>query len=110
MCGRFAQYAPIDLAAGDKAALRELDPQLNLAGALKQREPRYNLAPTQIAAVLARNAETQPEVKGLRWGLVPSWRRPPFLSSTMVWSPIPQRKEIGSEEAIYRRTDHQLPA
>ncbi|MHB1059063.1 MAG: hypothetical protein ACYC0F_14385, partial [Rhodanobacter sp.] len=35
---------------------------------------------------------------------------PPVLSSTAVWSPIPQPKEIGREEAIYRRTDHRLPA
>ena len=35
---------------------------------------------------------------------------PPLLSSTAVWSPIPQLKEIGREEAVYRRTDHRLPA
>ncbi len=35
---------------------------------------------------------------------------PPVLSSTMIWSPIPPSKEIGREEAIYRRTDHRLPA
>jgi hypothetical protein len=35
---------------------------------------------------------------------------PPVLSSTAIWSPIPQPKEIGREEAVYRRTDHRLPA
>ncbi len=30
MCGRFAQYAPIDVDAEDEAALRELGPQLDL--------------------------------------------------------------------------------
>jgi hypothetical protein len=35
---------------------------------------------------------------------------PPLLSSTAVWSPIPQLKEIGREEALFRRTDHRLPA
>jgi hypothetical protein len=35
---------------------------------------------------------------------------PPVLSSTAIWSPIPQPKEIGREEAFYRRTDHRLPA
>ncbi|MDO1530471.1 hypothetical protein QMK61_16660 [Fulvimonas sp. R45] len=35
---------------------------------------------------------------------------PPVLSSTAVWSPIPQPKEIGREEALFRRTDHRLPA
>jgi putative transposase len=35
---------------------------------------------------------------------------PPVLSSTAIWSPIPQPKEIGREEAVYRRTDHRLSA
>ncbi|MGY4883900.1 IS1595 family transposase, partial [Xanthomonas citri pv. eucalyptorum] len=35
---------------------------------------------------------------------------PPILSSTSVWSPIPYPKEIGREEAFYRRADHRLPA
>ncbi|WP_416203702.1 MvdC/MvdD family ATP grasp protein [Xanthomonas euvesicatoria] len=35
---------------------------------------------------------------------------PPILSSTSVWSPIPYPKEIGREEAFFRRTDHRLPA
>ena len=35
---------------------------------------------------------------------------PPSLSSTAIWSPIPNDKEIGREEAFYRRTDHRLPA
>ncbi|WP_232782288.1 MCP four helix bundle domain-containing protein, partial [Xanthomonas citri] len=30
---------------------------------------------------------------------------PPILSSTSVWSPIPYPKEIGREEAFYRRAD-----
>ena len=35
---------------------------------------------------------------------------PPPLSSTAIWSPIPNDKEIGREEAFYRRADHRLPA
>jgi hypothetical protein len=35
---------------------------------------------------------------------------PPVLSSTVIWSPIPRLKEIGREEALYRRADHWLPA
>lgn len=35
---------------------------------------------------------------------------PPRLSTTTVWSPILNDKEIGCEEALYRRTDHWLPA
>ena len=35
---------------------------------------------------------------------------PPVLSSTANWSPIPPDQEIGREEALFRRTDHRLPA
>jgi len=39
------------------------------------------------------------------------WRDvPPLLSSTMIWSPIPNQKEIGYEEAFFRREDHRFPA
>lgn len=30
---------------------------------------------------------------------------PPLLSSTAIWSPIPNDKEIGREEAFFRRTE-----
>lgn len=98
MCGRFAQYAPIDLAIADAAALHELDPGLDLAGTLNQREPRYNLAPTQTAAVLARNAEGQLEVKGLRWGLIPSWAKDSKIGS----SGINARVETVHEKPMFR--------
>ena len=35
---------------------------------------------------------------------------PPVLSSTAIWSPIPQSKEIGNEEALFGRTDHWFSA
>ena len=35
---------------------------------------------------------------------------PPHLSSGVVWSPIPQTKEIGREEAFFGRADHRLSA
>jgi hypothetical protein len=35
---------------------------------------------------------------------------PPVLSSTTIWSPIPQTKEIGREEAFFRRANHRLSA
>lgn len=98
MCGRFAQYAPIDVSAAEQAVLRELDGQLDLAGALNQREPRYNLAPTQTAAVLARNAEGQLEVKGLRWGLIPAWAKDTKIGT----SGINARVETVSEKPMFR--------
>jgi putative SOS response-associated peptidase YedK len=75
MCGRFAQYAPIMLSGAAQVVLEELDPDLDLAGTVNQREPRYNLAPTMRAAVTARNGEGRLEVKALRWGLIPAWAK-----------------------------------
>ena len=39
-------------------------------------EPRYNIAPTQTAAVIRQHA-TEPirKLSMLRWGLIPSWAR-----------------------------------
>jgi putative SOS response-associated peptidase YedK len=98
MCGRFAQYAPIDVDPEIEGAIRELDPQLDLSGTLNQREPRYNLAPTQTAAVLARNAEARLEVKGLRWGLVPSWAK----ETKIGLSGINARVETVAEKPMFR--------
>ena len=33
---------------------------------------------------------------------------PPILSSAAIWSPIPQQKEIGHEEAVFGRADHRF--
>jgi len=44
-------------------------------------------------------------IAGIAWVDVP-----PDLSSAPVSSPIPHEKEIGREDAFYRRADHWLPA
>lgn len=73
MCGRFARYAPIDVAAAAKAALSELDADFDLAAELDRLPPQYNLAPMHRAAVMARTEEHRLAVKELRWGLIPTW-------------------------------------
>ena len=98
MCGRFAQYAPIDVSPEVHEALEGLDPDIDLAGALNQREPSYNLAPTMKAAVMARNAEGQLEVKGLRWGLIPSWAKDVKIGN----SGINARMETVAEKPMFR--------
>ncbi|QEO98799.1 histidine kinase-response regulator hybrid protein [Xanthomonas oryzae pv. oryzicola] len=59
------------------------------------------------AMMLARARETSlaTELHSLRGSDIP-----PSLSSTSVWSPIPDPEEIGREEAFFRRADHRLPA
>ena len=63
------------------------------------------------AAVLQVDAQMSPWLPGSdlnRLNHAPDV--PPILSSTPIWSPIPRSKEIGREEAIYRRADHWLSA
>ena len=63
MCGRFVQL-PLRF-PGDLAAPQLADELANLT-------PRYNLAPTQRAAVIL-DADQQLAVRRLRWGLLPHW-------------------------------------
>lgn len=63
MCGRMIQMTPLE-------ALRQI---FGFAGAPNLR-PRYNLAPTQDAAVV-RDAGRGREIALLRWGLVPAWAK-----------------------------------
>lgn len=37
--------------------------------------PRYNIAPSQEMPVLARDAQGQPVVTPMRWGLIPYWEK-----------------------------------
>jgi putative SOS response-associated peptidase YedK len=64
MCGRFVQ---LPLQFPDRT------PWPELAGELAAIGERYNLAPTQRAAVVLHDGE--PEVRHLRWGLLPFWAK-----------------------------------
>lgn len=65
MCGRFVQVG--GLFAGDT-------PWPELADDLQAVPDRYNLAPTQRAAIILE-ADGTKAVKRLRWGLLPPWMR-----------------------------------
>ena len=62
------------------------------------------------AAIAARVATACPRADRSKGGRPPYPDVPPVLSSAAIWSPIPNDKEIGREEAFYRRADHRLPA
>ena len=65
MCGRFVQ---LPLAFPDAA------PWPHLREPLTQIRTRYNLAPTQRAAVVL-DAGGTPSLLRLRWGLIPPWAK-----------------------------------
>lgn len=85
MCGRYSLISPGELVA--EVFGLESAPEL---------EPRYNVAPTQEAAVVRRQsprdarALERPEDAGrrrldlLRWGLIPHWANDPGIGNRMI--------------------------
>jgi putative SOS response-associated peptidase YedK len=63
MCGRYTLTAPAELAS----ALASVGVEAAAPGLV----PRYNVAPTQAAPVVANRADRRIEL--FRWGLVPHW-------------------------------------
>ena len=72
MCGRFTLHFPVEL-------LAEIFGLQNLPGLV----PRYNIAPTQVTAVVRSSGVTR-RLDLLRWGLVPSWAKDISIGSRMV--------------------------
>ena len=73
MCGRFLQrFAWDDLCA----FLRLEGPPANL-------RPRYNLAPSQHAAVVRNDAGAR-RLSMLRWGLIPAWAKDPGIGHKLI--------------------------
>jgi putative SOS response-associated peptidase YedK len=63
MCGRYAFHSSAAVVAEEFGLL----PEVNLP-------PRYNVAPTQLVAVVAPAADCATRKLGrVRWGLVPYW-------------------------------------
>lgn len=78
MCGRYSDVLTWDeIVRLYRIAVPATPPNL---------QPRYNIAPTQEAAVVRRTAEGQRELAFLRWGLIPAWSRdgasrPPLINA-----------------------------
>jgi len=47
-------------------------------------EPHYNIAPTQQQWAILRHGPGKPEVRQLKWGLVPSWANDPSIGNRMI--------------------------
>jgi putative SOS response-associated peptidase YedK len=95
MCGRYAIYGPVSLSREAKEAANSLE--LDLERDLNQRDPQYNVAPTQSAPVIA-HSENGYVVNAIRWGLVPSWAKDVAIGSRMINA----RAETVSEKPAFR--------
>ena len=88
MCGRYTLSSPND----DIALLFDL-PEL------PQVMPRYNLAPTQEAAVVRVPAPGAPrQLVPLRWGLIPYWAKEASIGNRMINA----RAESVAEKPAYK--------
>jgi putative SOS response-associated peptidase YedK len=66
MCGRFALY----VSWAQLCELMRASAAPDVAA-----QARYNIAPTQRAPIVRRDARGEREIVELRWGLIPSWAR-----------------------------------
>lgn len=87
MCGRFVQATPGEVIA-EVFGLSEV-PELAF---------RYNVAPTQKAAVVRQQAGGR-ELSFCRWGLIPSWAKHPSIGNRLINA----RAETLDEKPSFRR-------
>lgn len=73
MCGRFTLALPPELIA-------------EVIGGIEQNhlQPRYNIAPTQLVAVIRQDTRGRRYLGYLRWGLIPSWAKDASSGSRMI--------------------------
>jgi putative SOS response-associated peptidase YedK len=72
MCGRYTQ-------TGD---IQQLRLRFEIETILDEPQPRYNISPTQLAAVIVW--ENGRVLKQMRWGLVPRWAKDEKIGSKMI--------------------------
>jgi putative SOS response-associated peptidase YedK len=74
MCGRFTQFS----SRSELARLFGFD-----EGDVAEMPPRYNVAPTQVVAVV-RQDDGQHSFRAMRWGLIPSWAADPRIGNSLI--------------------------
>ncbi len=89
MCGRFVLHHEID----------SLCENLSVEQSRFEIGPRYNIAPTQLVAVVLAGKEGQGRaLDAHRWGLIPFWSKDPKIGSRMINA----RAETVAEKPAFR--------
>ncbi len=88
MCGRYTLSVP----------LSNLVDSFDVQPPDFEYPPRFNIAPTQDAPVIAQD-EAGRRMGLLRWGLIPSWAKDPAIGSRMINA----RSETVAEKPAFRR-------
>jgi putative SOS response-associated peptidase YedK len=89
MCGRFLRLSSRD----ELARLLGCE----TADGTSELFPRYNVAPTQLVAVV-REDDGRRALRMLRWGLIPSWAKGPRIGITLINA----RAETAAEKPAFR--------
>jgi len=95
MCGRYARQLEFNFTFNEREVLERMNPLL--ADQLMQREPAYNICPTQMAPVIALGEDGY-EMKSLRWGLVPAWAKDLKIGAHAINA----RQETVREKPMFR--------
>ncbi|MFK8052885.1 MAG: SOS response-associated peptidase [Woeseiaceae bacterium] len=88
MCGRFAFYSAAE-AVNDLFGVSA--PDVAVA-------PQYNIAPTDLAAVIRMDDQGSRQLAMMRWGLVPFWAKDRKMASRMINA----RSETVAEKPAFR--------
>jgi putative SOS response-associated peptidase YedK len=89
MCGRYALYGPVS--RKNREVIEFLDRELEFGDT-------YNAAPTQMLPVYRLDAAGNPELRLLRWGLVPAWAKDAAIGARMINA----RGETVAEKPAFR--------
>ena len=99
MCGRFTQ----------RFSWREIHALLSLDGPAPNLRPRYNLVPSQSAAVV-RTDEGERRLSMLRWGLIPGWAKDPGIGNKLINARSETARTKPSFRAAFARRRCLVPA
>lgn len=89
MCGRFTQFF----------TWAEVHAFLDVLGAPRNIQPRYNIAPTDTIDVAAIGRDGDRKLVPMRWGLIPSWRNKPLRELPATFN---ARRESVAERPMFR--------
>jgi putative SOS response-associated peptidase YedK len=89
MCGRYTYYP---------GEFHDLKIFINLDRDIPTFKPRYNIAPSQQAPVIA-NLDGENRIEMFQWGLVPSWAKDPTIGNRMINA----RAETLAEKPSFKR-------
>ena len=107
MCGRYALFGPVSVSREAKSAADRMD--LDLESVLNQRDPLYNIAPTQRPAVLTHTDEGY-GIHGTRWGLIPSWAKDEKIGSRLINARVETVAEKPSFRTAFKKRRCLVPA